>query len=232
MSGTWLEGSIGAVPGRLVDLSFALEDGMPTLPGVLPEAKIGPLLDHESSRDRYQGKAEFFLGGVEMSTNAGTYVDSPFHRFRDREDLAAVPLERWAGLPGVVVDGADRPGPVDIDLSAERTRGRAVLVRTGGDRRWPGDDYWEPGPHLSEAAIEALLSGPAALVGVDFGNVDDTSDPVRPAHTRLLDAGILIVERLTGLDQLPGDGFRFFAVPPRVLGGASFPVRAFAELDA
>jgi arylformamidase len=220
------------VAGRLVDLSFPLEDGMATLPGVLPEARIGPLLDHEASRERYQGKAEFFLGGVEMSTNAGTYVDTPFHRFRDGDDLAAVPLERWAGLPGVVVDGSEAPGPVDIDLGTDEVRGRAVLVRTGWDRRWPDEAYWEPGPFLSEGAIEALLSGPAALVGVDFANVDDTSDPARPAHTRLLEAGVLIVEHLRGLDQLPGDGFRFFAVPPRVVGGASFPVRAFAELGA
>jgi kynurenine formamidase len=220
------------VPGRLVDLSFALEDGMATLPGVLPEAKIGPLLDHESSRQRYQGKAEFFLGGVEMSTNAGTYVDSPFHRFRDREDLAAVPLERWAGLPGIVVEADDDPGPVNIDLSPDEVRGRAVLVRTGWDRRrWPGDEYWQPGPHLSQATVEALLAGPAVLVGVDFTNVDDTSDPARPAHTRLLDAGVLIVEHLRGLDQLPREGFRFFAVPPRVVRGASFPVRAFAEIE-
>jgi arylformamidase len=231
MSGTWPEGSIGAVPRRLVDLSFALEDGMATLPGVLPEAKIGPLLDHEASRPRYEGKAEFFLGGVEMSTNAGTYVDTPFHRFRKGDDLAAVPLERWAGLPGVVVDGPAETGPLDIRLDPEEVRGRAVLIRTGWDRRWPGESYFEPDPFLSPAAIEALLAGPAALVGVDFSNVDDTSDPVRPAHTRLLDAGVLIVERLRGLDQLPRDGFRFWAVPPRVVGGASFPVRAFAELD-
>jgi arylformamidase len=38
------------------------------------------------------------------------------------------------------------------------------------------------------------------------------------------------VERLRGLDELPREGFRFFAVPPRVVRGASFPVRAFAEI--
>jgi arylformamidase len=220
------------VAGRLVDLSFPLEDGMATLPGVLPEARIGPLLDHDASRERYQGKAEFFLGGVEMSTNAGTYVDTPFHRFRDGDDLASVPLERWAGLPGIVVDGPEAPGAVDIELPPDAVRGRAVLVRTGWDRRWPDEGYWQAGPFLSEAAIEALLTGPAALVGVDFTNVDDTSDPARPAHTRLLKAGVLIVEHLTGLGGLPQEGFRFSAIPPRVVGGASFPVRAFAELGA
>lgn len=61
-------------------------------------------------------------------------------------------------------------------------------------------------------------------------NVDDTTDPARPAHTKLLGAGIPIVEHMTGLSGLPRDGFRFTAVPPPLVKGASFPVRAFAEL--
>ena len=53
---------------------------------------------------------------------------------------------------------------------------------------------------------------------------------MRPAHTRLLGAGVPIVEHLTGLKGLPSLGFRFFAVPPPIATGASFPVRAFAEV--
>jgi kynurenine formamidase len=44
----------------------------------------------------------------------------------------------------------------------------------------------------------------------------------------LLAAGIPIVEHLTALEELPVDGFTFFAVPPRVAGMGTFPVRAFA----
>jgi arylformamidase len=119
---------------------------------------------------------------------------------------------------------------VDIDLTEDDVRGRAVLLRPGWDRRWPGETYFEPDPFLSPATLDLLIGGGAALVGVDWNNVDDTTDPARPAHTRLLDAGILIVERLTGLGPLPRDGFRFFATPPRIVRGASFPVRAFAEV--
>jgi len=36
---------------------------------------------------------------------------------------------------------------------------------------------------------------------------------------------------MTRLADLPETGFRFFAVPPRVKGMGSFPVRAFARLD-
>jgi arylformamidase len=213
-----------------VDLSFPIEDGMPTNPGLLPEARVEAILDHDASRDRYEGKAEFFLGKVDMPGNTGTYLDSPFHRHRDRPDLAALPLDRLAGLPGVIVDAPQDPGPVDLGLDVEAVRGRAILFRSGWDRRWGSETYWEPDPHLSGEALDRLIEGGAALVGVDWTNVDDTTDPSRPAHTRLLGAGIPIVEHLRGLDALPRDGFRFTAVPPAIVRGASFPVRAFAEV--
>ena len=37
-------------------------------------------------------------------------------------------------------------------------------------------------------------------------------------------------EHLRGLVQLPDDGFEFFAVPVKVRGFGTFPVRAFAAL--
>jgi kynurenine formamidase len=33
---------------------------------------------------------------------------------------------------------------------------------------------------------------------------------------------------MTGLAQLPDEGFQFFAVPPKVKAFGTFPVRAFA----
>lgn len=213
-----------------VDLSFPIEDGMPTLPGVLPEVRIGAYLDHDASRERYQGKAEFLLGRHDIPGNTGTYVDAPFHRHRDREDLSRLSLERLAGLPGIVIDAPAEAAPIEIPLTAEDVRGHAVLVRTGWDRHWGTEGYFEGDPWISSTALDLLIEGGATLLGVDFNNVDDTTDLERPAHTRLLGAGIPIVEHLRGLEALPVDGFRFFAVPPAIVGGASFPVRAFAEL--
>ena len=91
---------------RYVELNHVLEDGMAAYPG-LGRARISAVLDHEESRPRYEGKAEFYLGKVEMSCNVGTYLDSPFHRFHDRPDLSRIPLEAVAGLPGIVLDGVD-----------------------------------------------------------------------------------------------------------------------------
>lgn len=217
---------------RYVDLSHPIEDGMPTYPGFLPPAHVTTLLSHDDSRERYEGKAEFHLGGVEMPGNTATYLDAPFHRFRDREDLSRVPLDAIAGLRGIVVDASQAPEPIPLDLTGRDVTGAALLIRTGWSERWGTDAFWEPDPFIDAGTARRLVEIRPALLGVDFRNVDDTTDPARPAHTLLLDAGIIIVEALSNLAALPDAGFRFTAVPPAIVGGASFPVRAFAELDS
>ena len=215
-------------PARFVDLSHELEDGMAPYPG-LPPVRITPHLDHEQSRSNYEGD-EFFLGRVDMPANVGTYLDAPFHRFVDREDLSQLALDRLVGVEGVVVDATDAHSRLlDPELQTG-IEGAAVLVRTGWDARWGTDRYWEPGPYLSEDFAEQAIERGVGLVGVDFWNVDDTTTKRRPIHTRLLRAGILIVEHLRGLDALPSSGFRFFAPVLAVRKGASFSVRAFAEI--
>jgi kynurenine formamidase len=213
-----------------IDLSHPIEDGMAAYPG-LPPVRIITILDHDASRDRYGGRAEFFLGGAELAGNTGTYLDAPFHRFREREDLAALSLESVVGLPGVILDrdGAERAVSLE-GVDEGSLHGRALLVRTGWDARWGSDDYWSDAPFLPAAVVERLVAAGVRLVGVDFGNVDDMGDLSRPAHTGLLEAGIPIVENLRRLEQLPREGFVFSAPPIPIVRGAAFPVRAFAEV--
>lgn len=111
-------------------------------------------------------------------------------------------------------------------------RGRAVLVHTGWAAHWRTDRYFEGHPYLTEDAAIYLRDQGAVLVGIDSYNIDDTADARRPVHTILLGAGIPIVEHMRGLEQLPVTGFRFSAVPVKVKGLGSFPVRAYARLEA
>jgi kynurenine formamidase len=221
------------VPPRFVDLSHVVHDGLVTYPGIAPP-RIGAELTHEASRGRYAPGTEFHLGRIEMAANTGTYLDTPFHRFRDGFDLADLPLEAVADLPGLVLDAA--PGRRAIEASAlppdAELAGRAVLFRTGWSRHFGTPAYAVEPPHLSAAAGERLVEARAALVGIDALNVDDTAGGERPVHTALLAARIPIVEHLTALEALPRTGFRFFAVPVKVRGLGSFPVRAFAVLES
>jgi kynurenine formamidase len=214
---------------RVVDLSHEIVDGMTTHPGI-PGPVISTFLTHDASAERYAPGTTFEIGRIDMVANTGTYLDTPAHRFRGRPDLSGLELERVVDLDGVLVDCRGRHekgiGPEafkDVDAAA-----RAVLVATGWDANWGTPAYLADNPFLTEAAAHALVDRGAALVGIDSLNVDSLADPRRPAHTAILGAGIPLVEHLTGLEQLPPDGWRFFAAPPRIRGMATFPVRAFA----
>jgi kynurenine formamidase len=218
---------------RLIDLSHEIEHGMVTYRG-LPAPVIGDWLSRESSTARYAAGTTFQIGKIELLANTGTYIDSPFHRYEDGRDVAGYALDAVADLHGVVVratgDGArliDASRFARLDI-----KGKAVLVHSGWDRHWRTDTY-SAGEHpfLTRDAAEHLVNAGAALVGIDSLNIDDDKDGTRPAHTVLLGEGVAIVEHMTNLAALPDSGFHFFAVPPRIKGMGSFPVRAFARLD-
>jgi arylformamidase len=175
-----------------------------------------------------------------MVGNTGTYLDSPYHRYPDGTDLAGLPLDQLADLPAVVVRTAGTGlRAVDVGtLAAYDVAGHAVLLHTGGDAFWGTPDYARNAPYLTEAGARWLVDHRARLVGIDAINIDDiaATDPrtagTRPAHTLLLAAGVPVVEHLTGLDQVSPYGARFTAVPPRVAGFGTFPVRAYATIPA
>ena len=109
--------------------------------------------------------------------------------------------------------------------------GKAVLVHTGWDRHWGTDRYLEGHPFLTERAARHLVDEGATLVGIDSLNIDDTAGGARPVHTMLCAAGVPICEHLTRLGALPVDGFRFTAVPAKVKGVGTLPVRAYATVS-
>jgi arylformamidase len=216
----------------LVDVSHVVEHGMVTYKG-LPAPLVCDFLSREQSRPHYAPGTEFHIGKVEMVANTGTYLDSPFHRYANGKDLAELPLERLANLPGVVIPADPSRGrAIGRSIFKGRAlRGKAVLVRTGWDAHWRTDQYFEGHPFLTKDAAEYLLEAGVALVGIDSLNIDDTGDLSRPVHSLLLAGEVTIVEHLRGLGRLPGVGFRFFAVPVKVKGMGTFPVRAFGIVE-
>jgi kynurenine formamidase len=217
---------------RYVELNHVIENGQVTYPG-LPAPLIEEHMSREASRANYAPGTEFSIGRITMVGNTGTYLDSPFHRFADGADLADLPLDRLDRLAGALITVAEGSGrAIGPDLFAGHdVRGKAVLFHTGWDRLWATPAYADGNPFLTADAASALVNAGAALVGIDSLNIDDTADKSRPAHTRLLQAGIPIVEHMTGLGSLPVSGFTFSAVPTRIRGFGTWPVRAFAVID-
>jgi arylformamidase len=220
-----------AAAGSIVDLSHTITNGMITYKG-LPGPLICDHISREKSRAIYAPGTEFQIGRIDMVSNTGTYLDTPYHRYPDGIDLAGLPLTSISNLPGIVIRATQVKGrAIDAALfTGADVKGRAVLVNTGWDRHWGSDQYFEDFPFLTEQVAIHLRDQGARLVGIDSHNIDDTSGGTPPVHSTLLAAGIPIVEHMTALGQLPDQGFRFSALPPKVKGMGTFPVRAHAVI--
>ena len=201
----------------------------------LPAPVITDHLTREASQQVYAPGTEFQIGKIEMVANTGTYLDSPFHRYAEGVDLAGLDVYSLANLDGLIVrrvDSDERGISIGVLLGLD-VRAKAVLFHTGWDVRWRTEGYSDGNhPFLTTEAAEHLAHSGAALVGIDSYNIDDTKDGSRPAHSILLRHGIPIVEHLCGLRELPDQDFKFFAVPVKVKGMGTFPIRAFAIVPA
>lgn len=168
-----------------------------------------------------------------------------------------IPLEQFIG-PAAVIDvqslvgqaepgTSPRIGPAAIaDFEAEHGRiavGDIVLFCSRWDARYQaggaGDRYVnnplvagnEPAwPAPSPEAIEVLLERGVRCVGTDgvsMGPVDDAA----PTHVVGLGAGMVFIEALCQLDQLPPRGATFVFLPLKINGGSGGPGRALAIIE-
>ena len=212
----------------IIDLSHTVRNGLVTYRG-LPAPVICDYWNREESAENYDDGSSFQISRIDMVANTGTYIDAPFHRYATGPDIAGLPMNSIANIPGVVMHipmSVQMIGPElfpDIEVAE-----RAVLVHTGWDRYWGNEQYFEGHPYLTEQAAIFLRDRGAKLVGIDSYNIDNSATRKRPVHSTLLGANIPIVEHMTNLQMLPATDFLFTAAPAKIEGMGSFPVRAFA----
>src|SRR5689334_22155052 len=120
---------------KLIDLSHEIEDGMITYKG-LPAPIICDFLSREDSKKRYDPGTEFQIGKIEMVSNTGTYIDCPFHRYADGQDLSEVTVERFAELDGLLVHADLKNGIGKEIFEGLNLKGKAVLVNTSWSKHW------------------------------------------------------------------------------------------------
>ncbi len=214
-----------------IDLSHEIFDGLVTYKG-LPAPQMCDFWSREQSKGFYENGESFQIGQITMVANTGTYLDTPFHRYENGDDLAAIELKNLVDLPAQVIDCSNIKG-LAIDANFLKTQAitqKAILIKTNWSKNWNTEAYYENHPFLTEDAAQYLVSKNVLLVGIDSHNIDDTRGKARPVHTVLLGKNILIVEHLCNLKaiEMPNN-FRFTAAPPKIKGMGTFPVRAYAN---
>ena len=182
---------------RIVDLSIAIEDGLPSDP-----TDYIPSIDYQNHKDTAYDMLEYFgdatvndlpegngwaVEFIKLSTHAGTHIDAPYHYYPTMNGgerawtIDEVPLE-WFYGSAVVVDFKDKPDgykvePEDFQEYFEQIGYKLkekdiVLVNTGASKKWGTKEYLSSGCGMSKAATLWLINQGVRVVGTDAWSWD------------------------------------------------------------
>jgi kynurenine formamidase len=217
---------------------------------VLGQGRLGP--------DDFPGGLAISNETVVLTSHTGTHMDAPRHYGPATGDRAArtideVPLD-WCHGPGVRLDV--RAVPAGAAISVDHLRealataehspapGDIVLLWTGADRLWGSSEYLTSYPGLTAEGVHFLLDAGVRVIGIDAWGLDrPTARMVEdyhatgdrsvlwPAHMVGRDREYLQLEKLAGLDALPGPtGFDVLCFPIRLTGAGAAWTRVVADL--
>jgi len=214
------------VKSKIIDLTAPMYDGAPTMP-MDPKMSLSWHCSLET--------LGYNLSRLITSTHQGTHMDAARHFYNDGETIDAIPLERCV-VSAVRVDLTGKmPGqaitPEDLKQAEPFIdNGCAVLLHTGWDRKFPDASYFSGFPYVSKELADWFAAKQIGLVGMDMPTPNGVD--WKYVHVRMLGKGIIIVEGLTNLEELPTDTpFTFFSLPLKLQGRDGSPVRAIAILD-
>jgi kynurenine formamidase len=161
-------------------------------------------------------------------------MDAARHFFNNGECIDEVSLDRCV-VQAVKVDlTAKKPGdpiePSDIAPYEDYiNKGAGVLLHTGWDKKFPDQSFFSGFPYVSKALADWFVEKKTGIVGMDMPTPNGTD--WKYVHVKMLGAGILIVEGLAKMEELPKDTlFTFYSLPLKLQGRDGSPVRAFAVL--
>lgn len=178
-----------------------------------------------------EGTIEALFGEV----HGGTHIEAPAQLLGKGKRIDEVPVQAFMSSSVVLDLTSKSPGQEidDEDLEAAEERGglsirdgEAVILSTGADAPSKAANH----VCLSENGAQFLEFKHPCLVGTDATSLDRYENVSSPAHTILMQAGILVLEGLCNLKEIEQPRFRLVALPLRIRASSS-PVRAVAILD-
>lgn len=202
---------------KLYDISPALTPEIAVFPGDTP-------LTREVLMEMKRGD-NITLSTLHSTVHVGAHADGPNHYGRDGRAIDEQPLDRYLG-PCQVVRVVDCPRGGRFGArhlgGAEITQQR-VLFATGSypDSNHFNQDFCAVDPEF----VDFLAARGVITVGVDTPSVDTADSKNLPAHRRIFEHDIAILEGLR-LDDVPPGEYELIALPLNLVGFDASPVRA------
>jgi len=226
---------------RVVDMTYAISDKLPTWPGDEHAFEAKTVATPE--------KDGYFARSFWMLEHFGTHMDAPAHFPPGKATLDQIPVAHFFG-PAVVIDVREEAAKdADYRLTVAQAQkweaahgripsGAIVLLRTGWSSRWPDQARYRNTdangvmhfPGYSVEAAKLLVNRGAVGLGIDTLSVDYGPSKEFEVHHVDLPAGLFNLENVANVDQLPETGAFVIAAPIKLEGGSGGPVRIFAIL--
>ncbi|MBY0085211.1 cyclase family protein [Brevibacillus brevis] len=197
---------------------------------------------------------------VTLTTHTGTHVDAPWHYWPTSEGEPAktvdqLPLE-WFYGDGVLLDFSEKPSGYEITVNDVKQKLAQieyelkpfdiVLIRTGADKRYYEEHYFQSHAGVSAEATHWLIDQGIKVMGTDGWGWDipfsvQAADYKQNPRDGVLWAAHYVgkekeycqIEKLANLEQLPRPyGFTVSVFPVKVKGasaGWARPVAIFEE---
>jgi arylformamidase len=200
---------------QLIDISRTISETTAVWPGDTPFSRRYVMAIEEGSSCN--------TSTITMTTHIGAHTDAPHHYEAGAPTIDQVPLHKYIG-PCRVVHARDPDAVRIADLEGiDLGREERLLFRTPGAL---ADDAWRDDfPYLSVEVAAALAGAGVKLVGIDTPSVDPMDSKTLEAHKVLLTGGVAILEGIC-LDHVAAGRYELIALPLRIAGGDSSPVRA------
>lgn len=203
---------------RIWDISEPISPATAVFPGDTPFSLEWVL--------RMDGGGSCNVSTIRMSAHCGTHTDAPLHFADGAPSIAEVGLERYLG-PCRVIAVAGRGDPPLVPAEAlgdAALRGAERVLLKTRDRH----DHTVFAPAftaLGPDAARRLAQAGVRLVGLDTPSMDHATSKELAAHHVLFAGGVAILENLD-LSAVPPGDYELIALPLRIAGGDSSPVRA------
>jgi kynurenine formamidase len=168
-----------------------------------------------------------FMHEIDTMSHIGTHVEAPSHFNKNWKDISQIPVSSFIG-EAVCIDlgfheAKEAIEPRDIERSAEVKKGDIVLLHSP----YKGDDR----PYISHKTARWFREKEIKMLGIDDTVRLEESYELMTTHKELLGNDIPIIEGLCNLDKVAGKSFYLIALPLKVVGLDSSPVRAIALLS-
>lgn len=211
---------------KITDLTHVIHSNMPVFPGTeQPVFEKANTLENEGFQE----------ARMTMFSHTGTHMDAPAHMLSSAPHLEDLDISHFIGR-AVILDFSDAGmqsiGADILKPHEEKIKNvEFVIIKTGWDRYWGSEKYYEGFPALNEESAKWLSEFNLKGVGVDAISIDSMDSTTFPVHKALLSQNILIIENLTNLDSIESEYFILSVLPLKIKNADGSPVRAVSIED-